>query len=200
MPKLKDDRHKRLQKQNAYAQAMLHSALSLGGIDEALRIRAELYEIVKAALTNFGVADLFREQIEEYYKETSKSIDIKKFVESVFKQASKVVIDVLTVMAQNKDMYLLLSLYDTYNLLFEDELGIVIVDITTVVKLNDNLREQIEKKLQNDFDKKIVLHEHISKDILGGIIINAKNRIIDCSMITVLENARTQLVAVHDYN
>lgn len=198
MPKLRDDRHTKILKQQVYAKAIMDSAINAGGFDEALKVRSDFVVIANAALSNYGVADIFEKEIDEYYKETRKNIDPKQFISSTFKGASKSLLDVLVILAENRDLYLLGSMFNVYNNLLEEKFNAVIVDIFTSVELDDNLRDLLKQKLQNDLDSNVYLNEHVDKDILGGIVIKAKNRIIDCSMLSVLENAKNQLTAVHD--
>ena len=194
-----DDRATRIKKQRAYAKSMLDSAIMIGGKDEALRVRGDLDSILYASLGNAQVAEIFADEIVEYTKATEKLIDRNKIVREIFAGASDAVLDVLGIMAENKDLYLCMSMYDTYNELIEEEFNVVIVDVTTVVELDDKLRNLIKEKAAKEFDSEIVLHEHIDKNILGGVVLSARNRILDCSLLTSLERTRSELTSVHHY-
>ena len=41
--------------------------------------------------------------------------------------------------------------------------------------------------------------QDIDKDILGGVILSARHRIIDCSLLTMMERAKKELTSVHHY-
>jgi F-type H+-transporting ATPase subunit delta len=89
-------------------------------------------------------------------------------------------------------MDLLPRVKDTYDQLSEEETGTVVVDVTTVVELTDDLRDQIKGKMSADLGgKKIVLSEHIDKSILGGVILGCHGKRLDGSARTQLEAART---------
>lgn len=194
-----DDRATKIKKQRVYAKSMLDSAIMIGGKDEALRVRGDLDSILYASLGNAQVAEIFADEIVEYTKATEKLIDRNKIVREIFAGASDAVLDVLGIMAENKDLYLCMSMYDTYNELIEEEFNVVIVDVVTVVELDDKLRSLIKDKAAKEFNSEIVLHEHIDKNILGGVILSARNRILDCSLLTRLEKTRSELTSVHHY-
>lgn len=199
MLNMADDRTKKLRKQYAYAKSILQNAILIGGIDEALNARGDLYDILKASLSNENLSSIFRDN---EYNEASKmreKIDVSKIVRNVFKGASQAVINVLDVMAHNQDMYLSLSMYETYNKLLEEHFNVIVVDVVTRVSLDDNLREIIKNKAKHELGAEIVLHEHHSDKILGGIVMTAKNRILDCSLLTILERSKQELVSVHHY-
>ena len=101
--------------------------------------------------------------------------------------------EVLSFMAVRGDLELLSRVCSEYTALVEDKLDTVIVTVTTVVELDDHLRQVIEDKLVADFGKKIVLREQIDPAIIGGIIMSARGKRIDASVASQLENARVSL-------
>lgn len=196
---MKDDRKQRKRKQQAYAEGILLNAILIGGIDEALRVRDDLNSILIATLESVALSDVFRDEVKELEKDSSSKVDASKFVRDIFAGASEAVLDTLSIMAENRDLYLCMSMYETYNNLLEEHFNVVVVDVVSVVPLDDHLRELIKTKAQNELDAKIVLHEHIDKNILGGIVLSARNRIIDCSLLTMMERAKTELTSIHHY-
>lgn len=194
-----DDRSTRKKKEVAYANSILRNAVRAGGIDEAIRVRTDLSSILKAAIDNAETADMLSKEVGDLYPETSKHIDRHAFVERVFKGVNEILLNTLIVMADYGDLSLCLGMYETYNKLLEEKYDVAVVDVTTVVDLDDNLRNLIIKKAQNELDSNVILHEHINKNILGGIIIEARNRIIDCSLLTILEKTKSELTSIHHY-
>ena len=80
----------------------------------------------------------------------------------------------------------------------ERKLNVAIVDVTTVVPLDDHLREVIINKVEADLGSKIVLRERLDKSLLGGILITAGGKRIDASVASKLEVARTALKQTTD--
>ena len=196
---MKDDRSQRRKKQQAYAESILLNAILINGIDEALRVRDDLQGILMATLENAQLGDVFRDQIDEYEKESKVKVDAGKVVRKIFAGASEAVLDTLSVMAENRDLYLCNTMFETYNDLLEEHFDVIVVNVVSAVELDDHLRELIKTKAQNELDANIVLHEHVDKNILGGVILSARNRIIDCSLLTIMERAKTELTSAHHY-
>lgn len=67
------------------------------------------------------------------------------------------------------------------------------VDVTTVVPMDDELREQVRKKCEHDFQRPVYLVEHVEPKIIGGIIIEARGSRRDASVRTHLVNIRKTL-------
>ena len=80
----------------------------------------------------------------------------------------------------------------------EEKLGVCVVDVTTVVELDDELRKVITEKLSQDLGKNVVLREHIDKSILGGIIMSTHGKRIDASVASQLERTRNVLTETND--
>ena len=107
-------------------------------------------------------------------------------------------VDVLLVMSERDDLELANRVYAAFDGLIEEKLGVVVVDVTTAVPLDDALRETISNKAAQDLGKKVVLRERVDKSILGGIIMSASGRRIDASIATQLDTARTVLKTTTD--
>ena len=67
------------------------------------------------------------------------------------------------------------------------------VDVTTAVPLDDELRQLITEKAEADLGRRAVLRERIDASILGGIIMDVDGNYIDASMISQLNRARNVL-------
>jgi len=111
----------------------------------------------------------------------------------VFRGFDPVLLDVLAVMIERNEINLLTRVYEAYMELAEDELNAVIIDVTTVIELDENLRNQIKMKYSAQLGKKILLREYIDRSMVGGIVLSAHGRLIDASVNTQLEKARNVL-------
>ena len=88
---------------------------------------------------------------------------------------------------------LLSRVWASYGEQLERKLNVTVVDVTTVVELDDHLREVITKKAEADLGTNVVLREHIDKSLLGGILMSANGKRIDASVLSQLESARNVL-------
>ncbi|KPA19340.1 ATPase, F1 complex, OSCP/delta subunit, partial [Candidatus Magnetomorum sp. HK-1] len=66
--------------------------------------------------------------------------------------------------------------------------NIVIVEIKTVYHLSQNLQQRLETYLHQKLNKKIILKVMIDKDVIGGMIIQYGNNILDFSLKGHLQN------------
>ncbi|MGI6217425.1 MAG: ATP synthase F1 subunit delta [Coriobacteriales bacterium] len=119
--------------------------------------------------------------------------DREKLVQASFSGFDQDLVAVLKVMVSRGDYELLPRVRDEYTRLAEEKLGSVIVDVTTVVELDDRLRGVISDKLSSDFGQPVILRENIDHSIVGGIIMSAHGQRIDASIQTRLEEARIAL-------
>ena len=101
-------------------------------------------------------------------------------------------------MAERGDVDLVNRIYASFVEQLERKLNVAIVDVTTVVPLDDHLREVIINKVEADLGSKIVLRERLDKSLLGGILITAGGKRIDASVASKLEVARTALKQTTD--
>lgn len=103
------------------------------------------------------------------------------------------VVKTLAVMAERGDLSLMGRVAESYRELAEEELNVVITEVTTAVPLDDHLRQVIKDKLAAQLGKGIHLEEKVDPSIIGGVIVNAQGKRIDASIASQLTHARAVL-------
>ena len=176
---------------DTYAQVLLDAANAAGGQEAVLEVRDQLEVVTKALRSNI---DLQVALAEKAYTSEQR----EELVRNVFTGMHPALVDVLLVMSERDDLELANRVYAAFDGLIEEKLGVVVVDVTTAVPLDDALRETISNKAAQDLGKKVVLRERVDKSILGGIIMSASGRRIDASIATQLDTARTVLKTTTD--
>jgi F-type H+-transporting ATPase subunit delta len=171
---------------DTYASVLLDAANAAGGQDAVLEIRDQLEVVTKALRSNVDLEVALAE--EAYTPEQRETL-----VRNVFAGMNPALVETLLVMAERDDLGLAGRIYRAYDEQIEEKLGVAVVDVTTVVELDDALRETISNKAAQDLGKQVVLREHVDKSILGGIIMSVSGRRIDASIATQLDTARTVL-------
>lgn len=169
-----------------YASVMLDAAAQAGGQDAVLEVRDQAEQIVGFMRSNMDLSGALEDT--SYTPEQRAEI-----ARGVFASYDSVLVDVLAVMAERGDIALLSKVLKSYEEQIESKLNIAVVDVTTVVPLDDSLREVITKKAEADLGTDVVLREHIDQSILGGIIMSANGKRIDASVLSQLESARNVL-------
>ena len=80
-----------------------------------------------------------------------------------------------------------------FTALYNEKLGIADIVVTTSVPLNDALREKIVKRMEQVTGKKISMTEKVDKSIIGGIVVNYGDTMIDGSVKARLEALKTEI-------
>jgi F-type H+-transporting ATPase subunit delta len=72
--------------------------------------------------------------------------------------------------------------------------GAQIANVTTAVKLDDNLKLEMGKKLTRIAGKPVIINSAVDPDILGGMIIRMGDKLIDGSVRSKLQSISKELV------
>ena len=174
-----------------YSGMLLDAALEQGGAERVLEVREQLDFVLRTYRDN---ADL-REALGNpaYSPEQRHTLAV-----NVFDGIDPLAVSVIAVMAERGDLDKLSSTVNAYRNAAEEKLGVAVVDVTTVVALDDHLREVIKKKAEADLGTNVVLRESIDKSLIGGILMSANGKRIDASMTSQLEAARNVLKQTTD--
>lgn len=169
-----------------YASVLFDSANTAGGQEAVLEVREQMGEIIRLMRGNLELAMSLSNP--DFSPEQRRAL-----VEGTFADCHLALREVLAVMAERGQADLLPRVNDEYRALLGSKLGICVVDVTTAVPLDDELRQLIMQKAEADLGRKAVLRERIDKSILGGIIMDVDGNYIDASMISQLNRARIVL-------
>ncbi len=174
-----------------YAAVMFDSANGAGGQDAVMEVRDQMEEILRVMNADMDLS----QALSNLDYTPQQRHDLAK---AVFADCNPVFTEVMAVMAERGNASLLPRVYEAYGEELSSKLDLCVVDVTTAVALDDNLRTLITRKAEADLGKKIVLRERIDKSILGGIIMSANGKRIDASMVSQLTNARQVLKDTSD--
>ncbi len=180
------NRHVQKETIAAYATVMFDAAMQEGGQDTVLEVRDQTERIFRIMRSNMDLSSSLQDS--SYTPEQRASL-----AKATFADANPVLVNTLAVMAERGDIALLSRVWESYGEQIERKLNVTVVDVTTVVPLDDHLREVITKKAEADLGTKVVLRESIDKSLLGGILMSAKGKRIDASVASQLESARNVL-------
>ena len=169
-----------------YVSVLLDSAYAAGGQDAVLEVRDQSEQVFRIMRSNIDLLSTF--------EDTSYTAQERgQVARAVFADCNPALLDVLVVMAERRDFGLLRHVWENYKCALEEKLDVRVVDVTTVVELDDHLREVIKNKAQADLGKEVVLRERIDPSLLGGLTMSTGDVYIDASVVSQLEHARTVL-------
>ena len=144
----------------AYAEVLLELGEST---DSVYSISAQLEEMKKVVRMHPGLRDvLANDSIDENTRAT--------VIHEVFKEFSVDMIKFVIVMAERQDIPLLPRVAECYDQMVQDKYDVVILDVATVIPLDDELREKFKSKFAAQFGKEIVLREHVDAWLLKAPI------------------------------
>ena len=166
-----------------YAAVMFDGANGAGGQDAVMEVRDQMEEVLRVVNADMDLS----QALSNLDYTAQQRHDLAK---AVFADCNPVFTEVIAVMAERGDADLLSRVYEAYGEELDSKLGLCVVDVSTAVPLDDNLRTLITSNAVADLGKKIVLRERIDKSILGGIIMSANGKRIDASMVSQLNHAR----------
>lgn len=150
----------------------------------------ELKSLKKIWCENPELAKLLREPTLSLSEKLSMT-------EKIFKgKVSETVYNFLCVLTEKGRADCLPEIADAYKEKWYEASGIAEVTVTTDAPLSDELREKLLKKLEKTYKKKILLKEKIDSSIMGGIVVNYGNTMLDGSVKTRLENVRKQIKGI----
>jgi F-type H+-transporting ATPase subunit delta len=169
-----------------YAQALLEATADDGNAFEVSGQLGQVLSVVRGSGELRGVL-------------TDRTVPAERrsqLVREVFADLNAALLALLVVMVERGDISLLSRVNEAYLEGAEEALDSVIIDVTTVVALDDGLRDQIKRKYSAQFGKGLLLREHVDPALVGGIVLSTHGRRIDASVVSQLESARTVLATV----
>ena len=85
------------------------------------------------------------------------------------------------------------DVYDNYTRLVDIAKGRQRVELTSAVELDDNQIDKIKVFVEGLVKKEVVIHTSVDESILGGIVIQIGDQLLDGSTKTQLEGLRKQV-------
>ncbi len=170
-------------KVDVYATTLFDAANNDGGQDAVVEVRNQIARLLTLIWSDMDLTQALSNP--DFTPEQRHTL-----ARGVFADVHPALREVVAVMAQNGDAELLTRVYHAYEEVVAQKLNLCVVDVKTVVPLDDNLRQLIKDKTEADLGCKAVLNESIDKSILGGIVMSVNGKRIDASVISQLNKAR----------
>lgn len=119
----------------------------------------------------------------------------QELLTTMTKDASTLVQHLIEMVYENRRIADLPTIIVDYKLLVDQAMQVVTAEVTTAVALEDDQAERLSAKLKDMFNaQEIVLEQQVDPTILGGVKVEANNRVIDGSLATKLANIRQSII------
>ena len=107
--------------------------------------------------------------------------------------ADPVVVNFLKLLIENHRMPVIFRLRRELDRLWQEENKVLPVQITSAVQLDDGTIRSIGDRIGERTGRKVELRSAVDPDILGGIVLQVGNNVLDASIRNRLENLRKQV-------
>ena len=109
-------------------------------------------------------------------------------------RTSELIRGLFGVLTNNNRLDLVRGIAAAYRMILDERAGRVRVKVSTATKLSDDQRQALAETLSNILKQQPVLDVRVDPDLLGGMVVQVGDRVIDTSVRTRLHTIRTLLL------
>ena len=168
-----------------YSRALFEVAKEHDVLD---RIHDELGEFTDALSENRDLQLFF---FSPYFSSQEKKEGITKLVEG----ADERFVNFLELLAERHRMPVLFRIRKSFDKHWAEENKLLPVQVTSAVELDEKLVEGIGERIQEQTGHKVELSSKVDPDVLGGLVLQVGNMVLDASVRSRLERLRKQVAA-----
>lgn len=165
-----------------YARALFELASEKGTVDDWLVQLDLAVQVLNddefRALLNHAEVSLLRK---------------REAVEAVLAEVDPMVQNLISLLVARGSVGVVGDVYDNYTRLVDIAKGRQRVELTSAVELEDNQIDKIKVFVEGLVKKEVVIHTSVDDSILGGIVIQIGDQLLDGSTKTQLEGLRKQV-------
>jgi F-type H+-transporting ATPase subunit delta len=166
-----------------YARSLFDVAREQGRLDD---VREQLGTIADAVETERPLQVFF---FSPYFSSQEKKDGLEKAISG----ADPIVVNFLRLLIEKHRMPALFRIRRAYDKRWEEENRLLPVQVTSAVELDSSTIKQIGDRISEQTDRKVELSARVEPDILGGIVLQVGNQVLDASIRQRLERLRKQV-------
>jgi F-type H+-transporting ATPase subunit delta len=154
-----------------------------------------------------GKLDLLREQLGQLVDALDQSSELSVFffsplfstrekkdgIEGMLQGADEIFVNFLKVLIDNHRMPVIFRIRRQYERLWREENRLLPVEVTSAVELDDETVRLIRERVEQQTGRRVELTRRVDDGILGGLIVQVSNLILDASIRNQLERLRRQV-------
>ncbi|MGH2968210.1 MAG: ATP synthase F1 subunit delta [Solirubrobacteraceae bacterium] len=168
---------------SVYARSLFEVAMEQDKLDT---VRDELGEFADA-LDESRELQVFL--FSPYFSTAEKSQGLDRAISG----ADETVVNFLKLLVEKHRTPVIFRVRAELDRLWEEENKLLPVTVTSAVELDQGTVKQIGDRIAEQTDRKVDLSARVDPDILGGIIVQVGNSVLDASIRNRLENFRKQV-------
>ncbi|AWM39682.1 ATP synthase subunit delta [Gemmata obscuriglobus] len=170
-----------------YAEALLASAQQVSPAAPT-ELAAELTAFVDAVGADATVANMLVSPV------VGKKVRAAALETALSDRASRTLRGLIATLQQNNRLALLRPVAAAYRRLIAEQAGQVPVKITAAVPLTDDQMAKLTENLKKLLKQDPVLNVRVDPDLLGGLVVQVGDSVVDTSVRTRLQTLRTLLL------
>ena len=166
-----------------YARSLFEVAKEQDKLDD---VREQLGQVADAVSAN-------RDLQVFYFSPYFSSEEKVKGLNSMLDGADETVANFLALLVEKHRMPALFRIRQRFEALWQEENKVLPVQITSAVELDQATVDGIGRRIGEKTGRKIELRSDVDPDILGGLVLQVGNNVLDASIRNRLENLRKQV-------
>jgi len=171
----------------------------------------ELAQVYANALfevaSEHDVTDEVREQLGQFADELDQNRDLQVFlfspyfssqekkdgIRKIVEDADEQFLNFLELLAERHRMPVVFRIRRAYDALWREENKLLPVTVTSAVELDGGLVKGLGERIEEQTGKKVELTSKVDPDVLGGLVLQVGNMVLDASIRNRLEQLRKQV-------
>jgi len=166
-----------------YAHALFEAAVDNDALD---RIHDELDEFADELSENRDLQVFF---FSPYFSSQEKKEGISKIIDG----ADEHFVNFLELLAERHRLPALMRIRRRFDGLWAEENKLLPVSLTSAVELDEELVKDVGKKIEEQTGRQVELQSKVDPDVLGGLVLQVGNMVLDASVRSRLERLRKQV-------
>jgi ATP synthase F1 delta subunit len=166
-----------------YAASLFEVARERDVLD---RIHDELGQLADELSSNRDLQVFF---FSPYFSSQEKKDGIAKLIEG----ADERFVRFLELLAERHRLPVLFRIRRVFDELWREEHRLLPVAVTSAVELDPALVEEIGRRIEEQTGRQVELSSEVDPDVLGGIVLQVGDRVLDASVRNRLERLRKQV-------
>jgi ATP synthase F1 delta subunit len=153
------------------------------------------------------VTDDVREQLGQFADELDENRDLQVFLFSpyfssqekkegigkIVEGADERFLNFLELLAERHRMPAIFRIRRAYDALWREENKLLPVTVTSAIELDEGLVKGIGERIEEQTGKRVELTSRVDADVLGGLVLQVGNMVLDASIRNRLEQLRKQV-------
>ncbi len=166
-----------------YARSLFEVAEDKGRLDE---VREQLGQFSEALEDNRELQVFF---FSPYFSTEEKVDGLRRTVSD----ADELVLNTLAVLIENHRMPAIHRIRRAYDSLWREHNKLLPVQITSAVELDEAVVRRVSEEIGRQTGREVELTTRVDESVLGGLVLQVGNQILDASIRSRLERLRRQV-------